>query len=323
MQNDPANSSLPLPPDPENLPRLSSAEVPGPRLSSGARIVIYLGAAVLLTLVLGLMPTEANGVSIPGTTFPWLMLLQEVLLFASAFLPACLLALFEFRPVADYGLPFRQFLGARFWQGWLLGLAEISLLMGSIALFGGYRFGSLALPGAGSIVEWLVFWFAFFIVVGLYEEFAFRGYLQFTLTDAVGFWPGAVILSIGFGSLHLLNRGENWVGAANVATVGLVFALALQRTGNLWFVVGWHAAFDFGETFLYSVPNSGAVFNGHLSNASLEGPPWLTGGSVGPEGCVFSFVIMGLAALLIHFIFPQAKYSTERSVPTTGTQAAL
>lgn len=323
MQDHPANSSLPPPSDPENRPRLSPAEVPEPRLSTGARIAIYLGAAVLLTLVLGLMPTEASGASIPGATFPWLMFLQEVLLFASAFLPACLLAQFEFRAIADYGLPFRQFLGARFWQGCVLGLAEISLLIGGIALFGGYRFGSVALPGARSVVEWFVFWFVFFIVVGLYEEFAFRGYLQFTLTDATGFWPAAVILSLGFGSLHLLNRGENWVGAASVATVGLVFALALQRTGNLWFVVGWHAAFDFGETFLYSVPNSGAVFNGHLSNASLQGPLWLTGGSVGPEGSVFSFVIMGLTALLVHFRFPQAKYSTERSRPAAGTQAAL
>ena len=293
-----------------------------PRLSVGARIAIYLGSAVLLTLVLGLMPTEANGVSIPGTRFPWLMFLQEVLLFASAFLPACLLAQFEFRAIADYGLPFREFLGTRFWQGCLLGLAEISLLIGCIAFFGGYHFGSLALPGAGAIVEWLVFWFVFFIVVGLYEEFAFRGYLQFTLTDAVGFWPAAVILSLGFGSLHLLNRGENWVGAASVAVVGLILALALQRTGNLWFVVGWHAAFDFGETFLYSVPNSGALFNGHLSNASLQGPVWLTGGSVGPEGSVFSFVIMGLTALLVHFVFPQPKYSTGRSAQAAAVTAA-
>jgi len=323
MQNDPTNPSSPFSPASENLPGFASPDAPAPRLSTGSRIAIYLGSVVLLTLLLGLMPTEANGAFIPGTTFPWLMFLQEVLLFASVFLPACLLAQVELRAISDYGLPFRQFVGARFWQGCLMGLVEISLLIGCITLLGGYTFGSMALPGAGSVVEWFVFWLVFFMVVGLYEEFAFRGYLQFTLTDAIGFWPAAVILSLGFGALHLLNRGENWVGAASVAVVGLVFALALQRTGNLWFVVGWHAAFDFGETFLYSVPNSGALFNGHLSNASLQGPVWLTGGSVGPEGSVFSFAIMGLAALLIHFVFPQSKYSTERSVPAAGAQTTL
>jgi hypothetical protein len=78
----------------------------------------------------------------------------------------------------------------------------------------------------------------------------------------------------------------------------------LRRTGNLWFVVGWHASFDFGETFLFSVPNSGQLFDGHLSNATLLGRTWLTGGSVGPEGSVFSFLTMAVLALLIHFLFP-------------------
>ena len=90
--------------------------------------------------------------------------------------------------------------------------------------------------------------------------------------------------------------------------IGLVFAFALRRTGNLWLVVGWHASFDFGETFLYSVPNSGMIFEGHLSNASLmQGKAWLTGGTVGPEGSVFSFLTMGILAIAIHFLFPAKK----------------
>jgi hypothetical protein len=86
--------------------------------------------------------------------------------------------------------------------------------------------------------------------------------------------------------------------------IGLIFAFSLRRTGNLWFAVGLHASFDFGETFLFSVPNSGVVFDGHLSNASLHGPKWLTGGSVGPEGSVFSFLTMAILALLVHLLYP-------------------
>jgi membrane protease YdiL (CAAX protease family) len=107
--------------------------------------------------------------------------------------------------------------------------------------------------------------------------------------------------------VHLSNPGEGWVGAAGVVAIGLIFAFALRRTGNLWLVVGWHASFDFGETFLYSVPNSGIVFEGHLSNASLHGKTWLTGGTVGPEGSVFSFLTMGILALAIHLLFPAKK----------------
>jgi membrane protease YdiL (CAAX protease family) len=290
---------------------IESPKPPEPALSSvspGAGLTIYIAIEVLSITLLGAMPTELNGAYLTSSPFPWLMFLQEALLFGAALLPAWLLARFEHRPAGDYGLPLGELFGRRFWQGCLLGLAEVSLLVGSIALFGGYRFGTLALAGPGAVVAWLFFWFAFFLVVGLYEEFLFRGYVQFTLTRAVRFWPAAWILSLGFGALHLMNSGENWVGVAGVAVAGLVFALALRRTGNLWLAVGWHAAFDFGETFLYSVPNSGALLRGHLSNAHLEGPAWLTGGSVGPEGSVFSFLIMGASALAIHLIFPQNRY---------------
>jgi membrane protease YdiL (CAAX protease family) len=190
-----------------------------------------------------------------------------------------------------------------FWQGCLIGLIEISVLIGLIAAFGGYSFGGLVLHGK-ELLRWGVLWAVFFVFVGLFEEFLFRGYTQYTLAESVGFWPAAIVLSCLFGAVHLGNPGEGWVGAAGVVAIGLIFAFALRRTGNLWLVVGWHASFDFGETFLYSVPNSGLVLEGHLSNATLHGPDWLTGGTVGPEGSAFSFLTMGILALAIHFLFP-------------------
>ena len=95
--------------------------------------------------------------------------------------------------------------------------------------------------------------------------------------------------------------------SSNSLVSRLVFAFVLKRTGNLWLAVGWHASFDFGETFLFSVPDSGLVFDRHLSSAALHGPNWLTGGTVGPEGSVFSFLTMGISALVIHFLFPAKK----------------
>jgi hypothetical protein len=55
-----------------------------------------------------------------------------------------------------------------------------------------------------------------------------------------------------------------------------------------------HTAFDFGETFLYSVPDSGVVFPGHLSDSTLSGPAWLTGGTAGPEASAFDFLMLSL-----------------------------
>jgi membrane protease YdiL (CAAX protease family) len=271
-------------------------------LRAGWRLLIYaafvaglgFGGGVVLRPFVRL----SHGVFSPGYLF-----IQEAFGFSVIFAAAVIMARIERRSAGVYGLPLRDAFGKLFWQGCVIGLVEVSVLIGLIAAFGGYSFGGLAVHG-GELLRWGLLWAVFFVLVGLFEEFLFRGYTQYTLGDGIGFWPAAVVLSCSFGAVHLGNPGEGWVGAAGVAAIGLVFAFALRRTGNLWLVVGWHASFDFGETFLYSVPNSGIVFQGHLSNASLHGAKWLTGGTVGPEGSVFSFLTMGILALAIHFLFP-------------------
>ena len=237
---------------------------------------------------------------------PQSVIFEELLSFLSAYAAAALMARLERRPAGVYGLPLGQAFGGFFWLGILLGLGEVSLLLGLIAAAGGYSFGTVVLHGAG-LLDGTALWALAFALVGLSEEFLFRGYSQYTLARGIGFWPAAVCLSLVFGAAHLRNPGEGIVGAANVAVTGLVFAFALRRTGNLWLGVGWHASFDFGETFLFSVPNSGYVFDRHLSNAVLGGKTWLTGGAVGPEGSVFGFVTLGISAVLIHYLFPAKK----------------
>jgi len=59
--------------------------------------------------------------------------------------------------------------------------------------------------------------------------------------------------------------------------------MMLRRTGNLWFMVGFHAASDYAETFIYSTPDSGMLAQGHMLNSWFHGPRWLTGGTIGPE----------------------------------------
>ncbi len=216
------------------------------------------------------------------------------------------MSLLEHRRVDVYGLPRQQAFGKRFWQGYVFGLAEISLLVGFIAAFGGYSFGPVALHGF-ELLRWCAFWAVTMLFVGFFEEFLFRGYTQFTLSTGIGFWPSAVLLSLLFGAVHLGNKGEGLIGALGVFVVGMLWCFSLQRTGSLWFAVGMHAAFDFGETFLYSAPDSGMVAPGHLSNATFHGATWLTGGTVGPEGSVFDFLLLFIAFYVVHLLYPASK----------------
>ena len=108
-----------------------------------------------------------------------------------------------------------------------------------------------------------------FLFVGLFEEFFFRGYALFTLTTGIGFWPAAILCSVVFGYVHHSNPGETWVGAFAAGFVGLIFCLLLRRTGDLWMPIGFHASWDWGETYFYGVPDSGQVATGHLLNANF------------------------------------------------------
>jgi len=256
--------------------------------------VLWTAKNILLELFFDLMTAENS---------PRFLLVEELSAFAVVYAAALILARIEHAPPGAYGLPAGHAFGKYFWQGCVFGLSEISLLIAALSAFGGYSFGSLALHGS-EIVRWSGAWAAIFLFVALFEEFAFRGYTLHTLAQSVGFWPAALLLGAYFGYEHSHNPGESLPGEIGVVLIALLLALTLRRTGNLWLAVGWHAAFDFGETFLYSVPDSGATFPGHLSNATLHGPAWLTGGTAGPEASIFDFLIMGGLALAVHYLYP-------------------
>jgi membrane protease YdiL (CAAX protease family) len=273
-------------------------------MRSGWRLLAYLlifglfvGAETFLTMVLHLPQVTRTHMT------PTALLLQEGLGVISAIAAAALMGQIEGRQFGVFGLPRSEAFGTRFWQGVAWGIVMITAAILLIRLLGGFSFGDLALHGI-ELWRYAILWGLAFVCVGLFEEFLFRGYTQFTLATGLEFWPAATMLSAGFGALHLANGGEDKIGALSVFVIGMFFCLTLRRTGNLWFAVGLHAAFDWGETFLFSVPNSGIVAPGHLLNSSFHGPVWLTGGTVGPEGSVMAFVVVGFAAIIFSRVYP-------------------
>ncbi len=260
-------------------------------------VVLCLMAGTFTIMVLHLPHVARTGFSATS------IFVQEASGIFAVFVASAIMGMLEGRPIGAYGLPRAGAFGSRFWQGTIWGIAMITAIIFLIRAFHGYSVGELELHGSG-IWGYAALWSVVFIFVGLFEETLFRGYAQFTLATGMGFWPAATALSAGFGAVHLYNSGENKIGALSVFVIGMFFCLTLRRTGNLWFPVGLHAAFDWGESFLFSVPDSGQVAPGHLLNSSLQGPAWLTGGMVGPEGSVMTFIVVALAAILFVFVYP-------------------
>jgi len=230
------------------------------------------------------------------------VLVQDGLAFLCVLLATLIMGAFEKRSLGDYGLPARSAFGRRFFEGIVWGLVAECVTMFTLFLTGNVTFQGYALTGAAAF-QYALLWAAAFLMVGLFEEFLFRGYPQFTLTTGIGFWPAAFVLSALFWGVHMSNPGENWVGGVGVALAAIVFCVSLRLTGNLWFAIGMHTAWDWAETCLFGVADSGMPAQGHLLNTTLSGSKWMTGGTVGPEASVVDLIAISAVIGLLFLRF--------------------
>ncbi len=242
----------------------------------------------------------------------WGGMMIEAGMMLAAILPGLAMTRIEGRPFGDFGLPARRAFGRNFWVGTLWGIGSLSLLMLALRVAGAFEFGSLSLHGS-RILKFAAYYAVLFLLTGLFEEFLIRGYSQWVLSRGMNFWPAAALLSAAFGAIHGTNPGEAKTGLIAAGFIGFFLCLTLRRTGDLWWAVGFHMAWDWGESYLYSVPDSGAVLPGHLLHSSFHGPAWLTGGSVGPEGSYLVFVVIGALWVLFDRAYPEVKYGSRES----------
>jgi membrane protease YdiL (CAAX protease family) len=244
------------------------------------------------------------------TITPLLMGGSEAITLLFLCIAALVMGKIEHRKFSEYGLPLRLALRKDFWIGSLTGFLTISGTLLAMFLVHGFRVTGLAIHGTAILFS-LFAWAIAFLLVGLVEEFAFRGYIQYTLTSGIGFWPAACLMSGLFGLGHFFNSNENAVGSVAVVLFGLLLCLFLRRTGNLWCAVGFHLGYDWGQMF-YGVPDSGIVPYHNLLSSTLSGPQWLTGGMVGPEASVLTPMALLVVALVFSRYYREIRYQIER-----------
>lgn len=273
-------------------------------------IVLWIVFSSILTVALVAIPAIRSWTYTQNLRImtPSLLLFGDGISALAAILAGLVMARLEQRSFAGYGLPLNPDSIRRAAQGLVLGFAMVSVLMGLIAAAHGFSLGQRALAGWDAARNGL-FYALGFMMLAFFEEFSYRGYLQATLTPGVGFWPAAVVLSIFFAAIHLYNPGETALGLTMAACFGLLAAFSLRRTGSIWMAIGMHLAWDWGLTYFYSVPDSGIPAVGHLMGSSLHGSRWVAGGSAGPEGSLFAFVVLAITAIAIHLLFPAKQKS--------------
>jgi hypothetical protein len=214
------------------------------------------------------------------------LLIREFVFCLSVFLVTGIAALAERRRIDSYGLPIEQAFGKFFWKGMLAGLLVVLFVAGAMILSGAMVLHGLALHGS-DLAMFTLLWFVANILIGLSEEYTFRGYGLQSLWRGAGFWPAALITTAIFAGDHLEKPGENAMDIGMIFFLGLILCLSVRKTGSLWWAVGWHAGFDFGQLFLIGTRNGGQTPVGRLFNLTFPGPAWLNGGELGTEASVF------------------------------------
>lgn len=292
-------------------------------LRAGWRLLVFaalVGVVYwLLENVLGLLIGLVHGPSSPlFTTSPFWIGLGEMVILLSVALATWIMARLEQRPVGTYGLPLQRSAISRFLAGYVLwGFLPLTLTLGIMRALGVFYFGKPALS-AREALPWALAWALVFLLVGLFEEYSFRGYALYTLSDGIGFWPAAIILALVFGRVHMGNGGESYIGILGTILFALVASTMLRRTGNLWLAVGAHAGWDWGESFFYGVSDSGLRATGHFFDPPPpQGPTWLSGGTVGPEGSIVVLSVLALMAIAVVLCYKPDDEMRASAAPRT------
>jgi uncharacterized protein len=317
----------PVPPIPAPPPQPRYTIFRGPNgIRAGWRVLIFfaiLAGLMAILFVIVLTVTHGKRPSFGGLSqlTPAFVSLNEGVTFLLVALAALVMARIERRRWGQYGLPVVSAFKKDFWVGTLSGFVAISGCLFAIFALHGFHITGLNIHGS-TILFATAAWCLTFVIVGLSEEFTFRGYLQYTLTTGIGFWPSAILLSLVFASVHRGNPGETWFGVGSVVLFGLLFCLFLRRRGDLWWAVGFHAGWDWGQTFFYGVPDSGLTPYHNLFNSAFHGPTWLTGGTVGPEASIFTPITLLIVAIIFARAYRDDLYSIHVHPPALQPQTS-
>lgn len=252
---------------------------------------VGFGIAMLLRHILG--PHRINTGDMP----PSVGLISEALQLLCVIVATGVLALIERKSLFAYGYKGKA-RATRFISGVIWGFIAISAVVFALWKLGYLAFDGKMLHGA-AMINYAAAWGLMFLMVGVFEESLLRGYLQYTTTRGIGFWWGALLFSFLFGFAHSTNPGESPVGLVSAGLIGLVFCLSIWYTGSLYWAVGFHAAWDWGESYFYGTADSGLVVKGHLYGTHPLGTILWSGGKTGPEGSLLILPLLAVMAILM------------------------
>jgi membrane protease YdiL (CAAX protease family) len=229
-----------------------------------------------------------------------------------------LVRLIERRPVTELALPgMSRELGIGLLIGAGLYTASVVVLM----IMGIYKIEGL------NPISFMLPAVAMSLSAAVTEELLFRGVLFRIVEEWLGTWIALVVSSAVFGLVHLMNPTATWTGAIFISVeAGILLGAAYMLTQRLWMSMGFHFAWNYTQSGVFSGVVSGADADPGLIRDTIAGPALLTGGQFGLEAslvaaffCTTTGVILTIMAVRRgHVVQPFWRAGTS---PDTTPQA--
>ena len=150
--------------------------------------------------------------------------------------------------------------------------------------------------------------FALLMLVAIFEELVFRGYLLNNLMESLPKEAALFVSALLFAAFHLLNPDFNLIAFINIFIAGVLLGINYIYTKNLWFAIFFHFSWNFFQGPVLGFQVSGIELPTLLQQNS-NGSILLTGGKFGLEASWLVTIAMSLTVLILYFIF-QKKYNT-------------
>lgn len=181
-------------------------------------------------------------------------------------------------------------------------LVAVFIIGGSVAVMaaaGVYRIDGFNNPAL--VVNFLVLYAS----GSLMQEVIARLLIFRLSEELVGTWASIIITSMIFGLLHAANPNQTPLSVFTLIITSFVFIGPFILTRRIWMVWGVHFGWNFTQAGIFGMPNSGIPFPGWIDPV-IEGPLWLTGGSVGVENSALT-VGLTLAVSAVFFVMVRKR----------------
>ena len=128
-------------------------------------------------------------------------------------------------------------------------------------------------------------------VQGTTEEILTRGWMLPSIANKNNIPVAILVSSLFFTAIHIGNNGISILPLIDLLLFAILACLLMLKTGNIWVISGWHAAWNCFQGNVFNFPVSGTETGQGFIQVYTQGPEWLSGGQFGVEGSIVSILV--------------------------------